>query len=199
VPHWHPLQIRHSRGTEIRRRYGLDGVQVALGHARADVTDVYAEKSLGLAIRIARQCGQIETGCMFGRARRSLSFRPAVSQRADEAEYGFAVDAVHVVVSGDGGSAVRAGERLSVASRKLVIRERESGRSAPLAEAGSLVLVTPAHRSARRQAVILRRLASPGDVFAGSCGNHRTRRWSARSEIVLIPSSWACLRLIVRV
>ena len=34
IPHWHPLQIRHSRGTEVRRRYGLDAAQAALGHAR---------------------------------------------------------------------------------------------------------------------------------------------------------------------
>ena len=27
--HWFPLQIRHSRGTEIRRQYGLDAAQAA--------------------------------------------------------------------------------------------------------------------------------------------------------------------------
>ena len=53
VPHWHPLQIRHSRGTEVRHKYGLDAAQAALGHARADVTQLYAEKNMQLAIRVA--------------------------------------------------------------------------------------------------------------------------------------------------
>jgi len=57
IAHWFPLQIRHSRGTEVRRRYGLDAAQATLGHARADVTEVYAEKNLELAVRIARETG----------------------------------------------------------------------------------------------------------------------------------------------
>ena len=57
VPHWFPLQIRHSRGTEVRRKYGLDAAQVALGHARADVTEVYAEKNMELAVKVAREMG----------------------------------------------------------------------------------------------------------------------------------------------
>ncbi len=57
IPHWHPNQLRHSRATEIRKRYGIEAAQVALGHARADVTQVYAEKNLELATQIARECG----------------------------------------------------------------------------------------------------------------------------------------------
>ncbi|NQT14424.1 MAG: site-specific integrase [Planctomycetes bacterium] len=57
VPKWTPNQLRHSRGTEVRQRYGLEGSQVVLGHARADVTQVYAERNLELAARIARECG----------------------------------------------------------------------------------------------------------------------------------------------
>jgi integrase len=57
IPHWFPLQIRHSHGTEVRRSYGLDAAQAALGHARADVTEVYAAKNLELAVRIAREMG----------------------------------------------------------------------------------------------------------------------------------------------
>jgi integrase len=57
VRHWHPNQLRHSRGTELRALYGLEGAQVGLGHARADVTQVYAETSLALAERIAREVG----------------------------------------------------------------------------------------------------------------------------------------------
>jgi len=57
IPHWHPHQLRHSRGTEVRNAYGIEAAQVVLGHARADVTEVYAEKNLQLAVDIARMAG----------------------------------------------------------------------------------------------------------------------------------------------
>jgi integrase len=57
IPDWCPLQIRHTRATEVRKRYGLDGAQSALGHKNADVTQVYAEKNLELAVKIARETG----------------------------------------------------------------------------------------------------------------------------------------------
>jgi integrase len=57
IPHWHPHQLRHNRGTEVRRKYGIEAAQVALGHAHADVTEVYAEKNLELAVKIAREMG----------------------------------------------------------------------------------------------------------------------------------------------
>lgn len=57
IPKWFPLQIRHSRATEVRKSYGLDGAQSALGHKSADVTQVYAEKNFELAVRIAKETG----------------------------------------------------------------------------------------------------------------------------------------------
>lgn len=57
VPAWFPLQLRHSRATEVRKKFGLEAAQVALGHARADITEVYAERNLDLAIRVAGQIG----------------------------------------------------------------------------------------------------------------------------------------------
>ena len=57
IPHWHPHQLRHTRATEIRSKYGIEAAQVFLGHARADVTQVYAERNLGLARRIAAEIG----------------------------------------------------------------------------------------------------------------------------------------------
>lgn len=57
IPKWYPLQLRHTRATEVRRQYGLDGAQSALGHKNADITQVYAEKNLELAVRIARETG----------------------------------------------------------------------------------------------------------------------------------------------
>src|SRR5262249_35187416 len=57
VPPWHPNQLRHARATEVRRRFGLEAAQVALGHSSADVTQVYAERDLGLAVRVAQAMG----------------------------------------------------------------------------------------------------------------------------------------------
>ena len=57
IAHWHPSQLRHTRGTEIRRQYGLEGAQVVLGHSRADVTQIYAERDFQAALSIARQSG----------------------------------------------------------------------------------------------------------------------------------------------
>jgi integrase len=57
VGHWHPGQLRHSRATEIRQSAGIEAAQVVLGHARADVTQVYAERNLELAKRIAKTTG----------------------------------------------------------------------------------------------------------------------------------------------
>jgi hypothetical protein len=37
--------------------YGVEGAQVYLGHGRADVTQVYAERDLELAERIALERG----------------------------------------------------------------------------------------------------------------------------------------------
>jgi integrase len=57
VPHWHPNQLRHSHATEVRRRFGLEAAQVALGHSHANVTQVYAERDLSLAVQVAREMG----------------------------------------------------------------------------------------------------------------------------------------------
>ena len=52
-----PNQLRHSAATEIRKRFGLEGSQVVLGHAKADVTQMYAERDYELAARIAKEVG----------------------------------------------------------------------------------------------------------------------------------------------
>lgn len=44
LPSWAPNQLRHLYATEIRRKYGLEAAQIMLGHARADVTQIYAER-----------------------------------------------------------------------------------------------------------------------------------------------------------
>ncbi len=57
IPHWHPNQLRHSAGTRIRRQYGLEAAQVILGHAKADITQIYAERDAKLAREIAKRSG----------------------------------------------------------------------------------------------------------------------------------------------
>jgi len=57
VESWSPNQLRHSAATEIRKQFGIEGAQVILGHASADVTQVYAERDLKLAKQIARKLG----------------------------------------------------------------------------------------------------------------------------------------------
>jgi site-specific recombinase XerC len=57
VPHWHPNQLRHSAATAIRKQFGLEAAQVILGHSRADVTQVYAERDSARAIEVVRKIG----------------------------------------------------------------------------------------------------------------------------------------------
>ena len=57
VDPWSPGQLRHTHGTEVRKRFGLEAAQVVLGHARADTTEIYAEKNLSLAAKVAAEIG----------------------------------------------------------------------------------------------------------------------------------------------
>lgn len=54
---WSPNRLRHLRGTEVRKSYGIEGAQVTLGHSQADVTQVYAERDYALARRVAQETG----------------------------------------------------------------------------------------------------------------------------------------------
>jgi len=54
---WSQNQLRHSAGTDVRKRFGLEAAQVVLGHAKANTTEIYAERDLRLAVEIARQVG----------------------------------------------------------------------------------------------------------------------------------------------
>jgi integrase len=57
VPLWSPNQLRHSRGTEIRKRYGLEASQAVLGHSELGVTQVYAEVDREAARRVMAEIG----------------------------------------------------------------------------------------------------------------------------------------------
>jgi len=54
---WGPNRLRHSAGTDIRREFGLEAAQVALGHSKADTTQIYAERDAELARKVAREVG----------------------------------------------------------------------------------------------------------------------------------------------
>lgn len=49
---WAPNQLRHTRATEIRQRYGLEAAQAVLGHSKADTTQIYAERDIAKAAKI---------------------------------------------------------------------------------------------------------------------------------------------------
>ena len=57
VPRFRPNQIRHLVATEVRKTFGLEAAQVALGHKRADITQVYAERDREKGVEVARKIG----------------------------------------------------------------------------------------------------------------------------------------------
>jgi integrase len=57
IPHWHPNRLRHSAATAIRRQFGLEAAQVILGHSKADVTQIYAERDSAKAIEVVKRIG----------------------------------------------------------------------------------------------------------------------------------------------
>jgi len=54
---WSPNRLRHSAGTEIRQRFGIEAAQVTLGHATCSVTEIYAERDLRKAAEVMRVVG----------------------------------------------------------------------------------------------------------------------------------------------
>ena len=57
LPHWSPNQLRHLYATEIRAKYGLEASQLMLGHANANVTQIYAERDFSRALEVAKKEG----------------------------------------------------------------------------------------------------------------------------------------------
>ena len=55
--HWSPHQLRHQFATRVRRQFGLDHAQKALGHSHAAVTETYAKVALEKALEVARAIG----------------------------------------------------------------------------------------------------------------------------------------------
>jgi len=57
VPLWFPNQLRHSAGTEIRKRYGLEASQAVLGHSELETSQIYAEVDRATARKVMADIG----------------------------------------------------------------------------------------------------------------------------------------------
>jgi integrase len=57
VPGWSPYQLRHARGTEVRRLYGVEHAGAVLGHSRLSATETYTHTDLSRAARVAGEVG----------------------------------------------------------------------------------------------------------------------------------------------
>ena len=57
VPHWHPHQLKHVCGTDVRKKYGVEAARAYLGHSKLSTTEIYAEKDMALVERIALEMG----------------------------------------------------------------------------------------------------------------------------------------------
>jgi integrase len=57
VPPFRCNRIRHTYATHVRREHGLEAAQVSLGHSNAKTSEIYAERDLALAIKVARLIG----------------------------------------------------------------------------------------------------------------------------------------------
>ena len=54
---WHPHRLRHTKATEIRRRFDTEAAQVILGHSKPDTTLIYAERDLARAREVMGRVG----------------------------------------------------------------------------------------------------------------------------------------------
>jgi integrase len=52
-----PHRLRHTAATRLRAAHGLEVAQIMLGHAKADVTEIYAQKNHAAALEVARKVG----------------------------------------------------------------------------------------------------------------------------------------------
>ena len=57
IEKWSPNRLRHTSATLIRKEFGIEAAQVICGHENAAVTQVYAERDLELAKKVARKLG----------------------------------------------------------------------------------------------------------------------------------------------
>lgn len=54
---WHPNQLRHLVGTQVRKHFGVEGSQAILGHSDIQTSQIYSEVCESRAMEIARKLG----------------------------------------------------------------------------------------------------------------------------------------------
>ena len=57
IPHWSPHQLRHAKAQEVRDTYGIEAAQAILTHDSLEATQIYSERRLELAEKVARETG----------------------------------------------------------------------------------------------------------------------------------------------
>ena len=57
VPHWHPHQLKHVCGTDVRKKFGLEASRAYMGHTKLSTAEIYAEKDMRLVEQIALEMG----------------------------------------------------------------------------------------------------------------------------------------------
>lgn len=57
IPMWTPHQLRHTATTRAAKEFGIEVAKAATGHAHISTTQIYAERDLESAIRVARKFG----------------------------------------------------------------------------------------------------------------------------------------------
>jgi integrase len=61
IPHWYPYQLRHTAATVVREALGIEAAAALLGHARTDMTEVYAKIALEKAVQAAKAAPNVVT------------------------------------------------------------------------------------------------------------------------------------------
>ncbi|MFN0055541.1 MAG: tyrosine-type recombinase/integrase [Planctomycetales bacterium] len=54
---WSPNQLRHTRATLVRERFGIEAASMVLGHSGLKVTEIYAERNAKAAAEVMKQIG----------------------------------------------------------------------------------------------------------------------------------------------
>lgn len=57
IDKWSPHRLRHTKGNEVREKYGAEAAQAILGHESLDATELYSGKRLSLAVEVAKETG----------------------------------------------------------------------------------------------------------------------------------------------
>lgn len=57
IADWHPHQLRHTAATRFRREHGVEIAKSVLGHAKVEMTELYAERDLTAARAVIAKIG----------------------------------------------------------------------------------------------------------------------------------------------